>query len=206
MLKKLFRSSRVEKPHPDVVVVVSGLPRSGTSMMMKMLADGGLEVVTDNLRSADQDNPNGYFELEPVKQLTTGQPHWLANSGGKVVKIISSLLEYLPREYQYKIIFMERDLQEVLASQQKMLVNRQEQSQVADLEMYRQFEEHLKAVKYWLARQPNMEVLFVSYNHIVSEPTAYIEKIAKFTDLPLNVENMLSTPDPSLYRNRARKL
>ena len=102
-------------------MVVSGLPRSGTSMMMKMLAEGGLEILSDAVRGADEDNPNGYFELEPVKQLTAGTTQWLANADGRVVKIISSLLEYLPREYHYKIIFMERDLQEVLASQQKML-------------------------------------------------------------------------------------
>ena len=186
----------------DEVVVVSGLPRSGTSMMMKMLAEGGLEVVSDALRSADDDNPNGYFEFEPVKQLGEGQTQWLSNAGGKVVKIISSLLEYLPRDYHYKIVFMERELQEVLASQQKMLKNRQEQSAVADAELRAQFEKHLAAIKYWLARQPNMEVLYISYNSMLADPQPYVLRIVEFLGLSLDIEKMLAVPSPNLYRNR----
>jgi hypothetical protein len=203
MLKRIF-SPRTQKSQPRSVVVVSGLPRSGTSMMMKILAEGGLEVVSDAIRAADDDNPNGYFELERVKQLSEGNTQWLAQAGGKVVKIISSLLEYLPREYHYKIIFMERDLQEILASQQKMLKNRQEQSPVQDAEMNKQFAQHLATVKYWMARQPNMDVLYISYNRMLQEPQAYCANIAEFIGMPLNVEKMLATPNPSLYRNRAK--
>ncbi len=202
MLKNIFSRSKEGKKQNLPIVVVSGLPRSGTSMMMKMLAEGGLEIISDAVRGADEDNPNGYFELEPVKQLTAGHHQWLANADGKVVKIISSLLEYLPREHHYKIIFMERELQEVLASQQKMLKNRQEQSQVSDSEMYNQFEEHLAAIKYWLARQPNMDVLYVSYNRMLSDPKAACAKIAEFAGGTLNVDKMAATPNPSLYRNR----
>lgn len=175
-------------------------------MMMKMLAEGGLEVVSDALRTADDDNPNGYFEFEPVKQLSEGQAQWLAEAGGKVVKIISSLLEYLPRAYHYKIIFMERELQEVLASQQKMLRNRQEQSAVDDAEMRAQFEQHLAAIKYWLARQPNMDVMYVSYNAMLADPRAYVARIAEFVGLPLDAGKMLAVPSPSLYRNRVPRL
>ena len=204
MLKKLFSPKTAPKT-PKNIVVVSGLPRSGTSMMMKMLAEGGLEVVTDALRTADDDNPNGYFEFEPVKQLGAGDnTRWLAESGGKVVKIISSLLEYLPREYHYKVVFMERELQEVLASQQKMLKNRQEQSQVEDAEMRAQFEKHLSAIKYWLARQPNMEVLYISYNQMLANPQADCARVAEFVGLPLDVEKMLAVPSKNLYRNRAK--
>lgn len=203
MLKKLFSRPLAQAPHPKTVVVVSGLPRSGTSMMMKMLAEGGLEIVSDALRSADDDNPNGYFEFEPVKQLGEGQTQWLADAGGKVVKIISSLLEYLPREYHYKIVFMERDLKEVLASQQKMLKNRLGQSLVEDAEMQEQFSQHLAAIKYWLARQPNMEVLYISYNQMLAAPQAYCVRIVEFIG-PLDVEKMLTIPSQSLYRNRAK--
>ena len=99
MLKKIFAPNPAKKSRPKTVVVVSGLPRSGTSMMMKMLAEGGLELVSDRLRSADDDNPNGYYELEPVKQLAEGQTQWLANAGGKVVKIISLLLSITIKKY-----------------------------------------------------------------------------------------------------------
>lgn len=199
MFKKLFSHS----PAPArPVVIVSGLPRSGTSMMMKMLAEGGLEVVSDALRVADDDNPNGYFEFERVKQLGEGQTAWLAQAGGKVVKVISSLLEYLPPTYQYKIIFMERDLSEVLASQQKMLANRQEASHVTDAEIRAQFEQHLSAIKYWLARQPNMEIMYVSYNAMLAEPESLVKRVAEFIALPLDIEKMLSVPNQALYRNR----
>jgi ElaB/YqjD/DUF883 family membrane-anchored ribosome-binding protein len=205
MLKKLFSRPHNHGFKSKMVVVVSGLPRSGTSMMMKMLAEGGLEIVSDTIRTADDDNPNGYFEFEPVKQLLEGNFRWLADANGKVVKIISSLLEYLPREYQYKIIFMERDLQEVLASQQKMLKNRQEQSQVEDIEMRAQFEKHLADIKYWLARQPNMDVLYISYNKMLAAPQAHCVGVSEFIGIPLDVEKMLTVPSANLYRNRAGK-
>lgn len=199
MFKKFFSRSPVPaRP----AVIVSGLPRSGTSMMMKMLAEGGLEMVSDALRAADEDNPNGYFEFEPVKQLSKGQTEWVVQAGGKVTKVISNLLEYLPREYQYKVIFMERDLSEVLASQHKMLKNRQETTSVTDAEMRAQFEQHLSAIKYWLARQPNMEIMYVSYNAMLVEPESLVRRVAEFIDIPLDIEKMLSVPNQTLYRNR----
>lgn len=202
MLKKLF-SPKTPSSTPKSIIVVSGLPRSGTSMMMKMLAEGGLKIVSDAIRNADDDNPNGYFEFEPVKQLVDGNFHWLADSNGKVVKIISSLLEYLPHEHQYKIIFMERDLQEVLSSQQKMLKNRQEQSQVDDAEMRDQFVKHLSDIKYWLARQPNMDLLYISYNKMLANPQSDCVRVAEFIGTTLDMEKMLAVPSKKLYRNRA---
>lgn len=172
--------------------------------MMKMLKEGGLEVVSDAIRSADEDNPNGYYELEMVKQLSQGNVQWLGGAGGKVVKIISSLLEYLPHEYHYKIVFMERDLDEILASQQKMLKNRQEQSQMEDAEMRAQFEKHLQAIKFWLARQPNMEVLYVSYRQMLTFPQEYATRMVEFCGVALDQEKMCSIPSQSLYRNRAK--
>src|SRR5512135_3618186 len=125
MFKRIRKSSALEKKERQTVIVVSGLPRSGTSMMMKMLAEGGLALVTDSIRAADEDNPNGYFEFEPVKALSGGDEAWLADAAGKAVKVVSALLERLPAGARYRILFMERDLQEVLASQQKMLSRRQ---------------------------------------------------------------------------------
>lgn len=171
-------------------------------MMMKMLAEGGLAVVTDEIRSADNDNPNGYFELEVVKQMSEGNTTWLNNANGKVVKVISALLEHLPAQHTYKVIFMEREIKEVLASQKKMLVNRQEESAISDAEMEDQFRKHVAVVKAWLVRQPNMEVLYVSYNAMVNEPSSLCKKVIDFLGLPLNYERMLAVPNERLYRNR----
>ena len=203
MLKSLFPRKQPEVAKSKDVVIVSGLPRSGTSMMMKMLEEGGLEIVTDAIRSADDDNPNGYYEFEPVKQLSAGQADWLKGSQGKVVKVISALLEYLPSNYHYKVIFMERAIQEVLASQKKMLVNRNEDSKTSDAEMQAQFQKHVAAAKYWLARQPNIEVLYVDYNKMLASPDQFCETVADFLGMDINVEKMRAVPNQRLYRNRA---
>lgn len=203
MLKKLFNRPNKISSNDMPVIIVSGLPRSGTSMMMKMLAEGGLEIITDSLRTADEDNPNGYFEFETVKKMAEGQTEWVRDAQGKVVKVISALLEYLPQEYRYKVIFMERALKEVLASQQKMLARRGEKSEISDEEMQAQFEQHLKVVKYWLARQSNMEVLYVDYNRMVLDPSAYCQTIAGFLGLSLDINKMSMVPNERLYRNRA---
>lgn len=184
------------------IVVVSGLPRSGTSMMMKILAQGGLPVVTDQLRIADEDNPNGYFELEGVKQLSAGNVTWLSEAGGKVVKVISALLEYLPPEYFYKIIFMEREMHEILASQRKMLARRNEIIPTDDAELEQQFRKHLSVVKPWLMRQPHMDVIFVSYNLLMDDPEPICRRVVEFVDVPLDLKSMLAVPQRDLYRNR----
>ena len=203
-MNRLFSRSNKKAGGKQPVVVVSGLPRSGTSMMMKMLGEGGLPIITDELRRADTDNPNGYFELETVRQMSAGNVSWLANAGGKAVKVISALLEHLPADYSYKIIFLERDLQEVLASQRKMLANRNENSTIEEAEIEAQIQKHLAAMKPWLVRQPNMEVLYVNYNTLLANPEPLCEQISEFLDLPLNQTRMLAVPDQQLYRNRKK--
>ena len=203
MFKKVFASRPSSRPRTQTVIVVSGLPRSGTSMMMKMLAEGGLPVLTDAVRAADEDNPNGYFELEAVKQLSEGQKDWLADADHKIVKVISALLEHLPPEHHYKVLFMERQIPEVLASQRKMLARRNETSSVSDEEMEARFREHLKVIKYWLARQPNMDVLYMDYNRMMADPDLYLQKIVDFVGLPLDTARMRAVPNEGLYRNRA---
>ena len=206
MLKRILSPAASPKSKGQTIIVVSGLPRSGTSMMMKMLAEGGVPVVTDSVRGADEDNPNGYFEFEAVKALTEGQHQWLSAADGKTVKIVSALLEHLPAQHHYKILFMERAIQEILASQQKMLVRRGEASRTSDAEMEEQFRQHLTAVKYWLARQPNMEVLYVDYNRLLSNPDGDCQAIADFLAVPVDVSKMRSVPNERLYRNRATSL
>jgi len=189
------------------VYIVSGLPRSGTSMMMQMLHRGGLPVLTDAVRSADEDNPRGYFELERVKQ-TKGDPSWLADADGKVVKLISRLLLDLPdpdpERVRYKVIFMRRDLDEVLRSQKKMLDRRGEDDVQTDEQVKELFVAHLEEIENWLRKRGDIDVIFQSYSRMVTEPRQGAEKINQFLGGILDVEAMLSEVDPELYRNRKK--
>ncbi|MDW8316999.1 MAG: sulfotransferase domain-containing protein [Anaerolineae bacterium] len=196
--------SKLRKAPARPVVVVSGLPRSGTSMMMRMLEAGGLPVLTDRLRAADEDNPKGYYEFERVKQLDKGDHAWLPEAQGKAVKVISALLEHLPPDYPYRVIFVERRMEEVLASQKKMLARRGEPTdRVSDEEMARLFAKHLQKVKLWLSAQPNFRVLYVDYNRMVADPWPYVRQINQFLDGRLDEARMVEVVDPALYRNRA---
>ena len=199
-MKNFFANRK--KDHKKIVIV-SGLPRSGTSMMMKMLVESGLSAVVDSLRKADEDNPNGYFEIEASKALKDGDKKWLYKAQGKVVKVISYLLEFLPDDLSYDIIFMEREIGEVLASQRKMLERRNEKSVLTDAEMEAQFRDHLQAVKYWVARKPNMRILFVKYSQMVEAPETLCRSIVDFLEAPLDLKAMQSVPSQSLYRNRS---
>ena len=200
MVAKFFKQFQKS---PSVITIVSGLPRSGTSMMMKILEAGGMEVFTDNLRIPDEDNPKGYFELEQVKALKDGDDSWVKDAAGKVVKVISSLLEYLPSAYKYKIIFMRRAIPEILASQKQMLIRRGEPSDGDDQKMAEMFQEHLKRVRVWLANQPNMETLYVDYNALMADPAPEIKNVAEFLGLNEKLDAMLAVPDKKLYRQKA---
>jgi hypothetical protein len=199
-----------EKAARRAVVVVSGLPRSGTSMMMKMLEAGGLQVMADHLRSADTDNPEGYYEFERVKALDKGDTAWVVDAQGKVVKVISALLEHLPPGYQYKVIFMHREIQEVLASQRKMLQHRSQEgaieseAAIRDEEMAQLFAKHLETVNNWLRAQPHIGVLDVNYNQLLRDPKPHIQAINRFLGAILDEAEMAEVVNPTLYRNRAR--
>lgn len=171
--------------------------------MMKMLAEGGIPTVVDSLRQADEDNPNGYFEIEQVKSLKDGKKNWIYDARGKAVKVISYLLEFLPDDLSYDIIFMEREIGEILASQHKMLQRRNETSTLSDAEMESQFREHLRAVKYWSARKANMRILYLKYSEMVGAPESLCNSIADFLEIPLDLKAMQSVPNQSLYRNRS---
>lgn len=188
---------------PKTVIVVSGLPRSGTSMMMKMLEAGGLKILTDNQREADANNPKGYYEFERVKQMKDGDLAWLPEAAGKVVKIVTGLITFLPSEYKYKIIFMKRDLHEILSSQKKMLGRLgKEDDNIPDDQMSKVYEEHLKQVKGWLVRQPNIELMYVNYNTMVSDPTESLQKVNEFLGGGMDVKVMAGVVDKELYRER----
>ena len=197
-LQKLF------KPTPEpVVVIVSGLPRSGTSMMMKMLEAGGIPPLTDEIRTADSDNPKGYYEFERVKKLDEGDTAWLEEARGKAVKVISALLKHLPQGYTYKVIFMRRKMEEILASQRQMLIRRGEPTDaVSDEELTELFRRHLAQIQAWIDSQPNVEVVYVSYNEVLENPVEQAEMINRFLGDRLDVEQMVGVIDPTLYRQR----
>ena len=197
-LKKLFGSK--EKP---VVTVVSGLPRSGTSMMMKVVEAGGIPPMIDEIREADTDNPKGYYEFERVKKMDKGDTDWVAEAVGKVVKVISALLKNLPPDYEYRVVFMHRNMDEILASQRKMLVNRGEDSdQMDDAKMAELFQKHLVSIDNWLQEQKNFQVLHVNYSEILSDPVIQVQAVNAFLGGGLDVQAMAEQVDPALYRNR----
>src|SRR5437870_1104715 len=179
----------------ETITIVSGLPRSGTSMMMKMLAAGGLEPLTDSIRAADEDNPKGYFEFERVKQIENDIA-WLEDARGRVVKLISALLKHLPPSYNYKVIFMRRAMPEILASQRQMLIRRGERADsVPDDKMAAMFEKHVAQIESWLAAQPNIETVYVNYNEVIDNPHSHAEEINNFLGGALNVEAMTAVAD-----------
>ncbi len=198
---KFFKFNVIQAPKRPIIIV-SGLPRSGTSMMMKILEAGGLEILTDHQRTADDDNPKGYYEFERVKQLPDRDTEWVAQAQGKVVKIISFLLQHLPTQYSYKIIFMRRNIAEILASQRQMLLRRGETAGLEDQQMAETFQEHLKRVRVWLKNQTNMQVLYVDYNNLIKAPAGQIQSVYDFLEIPLDLQKMLAVPDASLYRQR----
>ena len=185
-----------------MITVVSGLPRSGTSMMMKMLEAGGLEVLTDDIREADEDNLKGYYEDERVKALHNNNA-WIGEAEGKVVKVISYLLKYLPRDFEFNIIFMQRKIPEVLASQKRMMVRRGEPTDdVPDEVMTEIFQKHLDETYEWLEEQPHLKVLYISYNDSLQNPEETVSMVSKFLEKKLDTNRMLTVVDPTLYRQR----
>jgi hypothetical protein len=199
--ERLLRRVRLGEP----VIVVSGLPRSGTSMMMKMLAAGGLEVATDAVRAADEDNPKGYFELERVKQLEQDpDKRWVRECRGRVVKVISYLLKELPDDNAYRVVFMHRALEEVVASQNTMLDRRGEERGADDSRMIQVYGAHLRRVEVLLAEAPNFEVLGVPYRDALERPREQAVRVAGFLGRRLDLDRMVEVADPALYRNRIR--
>lgn len=187
------------------ITVVSGLPRSGTSLMMQMLAAGGMPVLTDSVRAADEDNPRGYLEFEPVKGLAR-DAGWVAEAEGKAVKVICVLLRELPADYQYRVILMQRDLREVVASQRAMLERSgREGAAVGDQRLLEIFGNEMRDLNTWLASQGNFEVLEVSYLECLRKPGRAARKVAAFLgaglySVALDAEAMAAAVDISLYR------
>jgi hypothetical protein len=203
-MKSLFQKlAKSSNGSDQFITVVSGLPRSGTSMMMKMLEAGGIPPVTDEIREADEDNPKGYYEFERVKQMDQGDTSWVVGAQGKVVKVISALLKHLPGDQQYRVVFVRRNMPEILASQRKMLIRRGEDpDKMDDEQMTMLFEKHLRQVEEWLSAQPNFRVLYAHYTEVLTDPMPQIAKINEFLGGRLDAQSMATVVDRSLYRNR----
>lgn len=187
-----------------MITIVSGLPRSGTSLMMQMLDAGGLPVLSDGERKADTDNPRGYLEWERIKQLPK-DPSLIAEAEGKAVKVISQLILSLPPGHDYRIVFMQRPLPEVLKSQDEMLRRRGSADSKTDTSAIEEaFQRHLIEVNQWLAGKANMRVARVHYHRVLREPKAVAEEVAAFLQVPLDIAAMVRQVDGNLYRNRMK--
>jgi hypothetical protein len=191
-------------PLDESLVVVSGLPRSGTSMLMQMLAAGGMPVLTDSVRDADEDNPRGYFEFEPVKKLFRSAD-WLPQAKGKALKIVAPLLLGLPRSLPCRVIFIERDLDEILDSQAKMIA-RTGSAAASPPERRKllkaEYARTVSRAKAWLSNRPQTAWLMLNYAEVLAHPQAVVARLVEFLDGRLDLDRAASLVDASLHRNR----
>ena len=201
-MESISEKTLAKRRRDNTIVIVSGLPRCGTSMMMQMLEAGGMSLVTDHIRMPDEDNPRGYYEFEKVKKIRE-DASWLENCHGKAFKMVSSLLYHLPVDKNYKVIFMRRKMQEILASQKVMLQRLgRESSDVSDEKMAENFEKHLRDVEDWLSRQSNIEVVYINYNEVIHDPHENVRLVSRFLGDRLNPDKMADVAEKSLYRKR----
>jgi hypothetical protein len=202
MLTSLRRALR-RFAYGEPVVVVSGLPRSGTSMAMKMLEAGGVAPVTDGQRTADEDNPKGYYEDERVKDLANQTDRrWLRMARGQAIKVITHLLRELPASNNYKVLLMHRKLEEIVASQNKMLDRRGEAAGTDDDRAVELLERDLWRARYLLRHRACFESLDINYRDVLEQPEQQARRICAFLARPMDVEKMAEVVDPNLYRNR----
>jgi hypothetical protein len=201
--REFYESSKANQTQEFMITIVSGLPRSGTSLMMQMLVAGGMRALSDGERKADTDNPRGYLEWERIKQLPN-DPSCISEGEGKVVKVISRLLLSLPDGYEYRVIFMQRPLPEVLASQEEMMKRRGTLKAGANPAiMSAAFEKHLREVYAWMDSKANVKALRIPYHEVLSRPKEIAASLTEFLQIPIDLNAMVQQVDSSLYRNRA---
>ena len=205
-MKSIFKDCLPGKERDEVITVISGLPRCGTSMMMQMLEAGGMQIVTDHIRKADEDNPRGYYEFEKVKEIKN-KTDWLEACHGKAFKMVSALLFYLPKDKRYKVIFMKRRMQEMLASQKTMLERQGiKDNSIRDEKMSEKFEKHLQKVEDFLKRLNNVDVIYINYNEVTQNPHNNARQVSRFLGGWLDVDKMVGVVDKSLYRQREKNV
>ena len=183
----------------DYVTVVSGIPRSGTSLMMQLLSAGGLELLTDGSRPADIHNPKGYFEHDLVKRLPNGETKFLEHANGKAVKVIYRYLPHLPTHFDYRVLLMDRDLAEVIASQNRMLGSTTETT----TDISQLFQRELIEISGWICRQNNIQFLKIPYSGLLQHSQFWLCEISEFLGLDLTQNSVLGIIDKSLYRHRS---
>jgi hypothetical protein len=166
--------------------------------MMQMLNNGGVEVLTDQNRKADDSNPKGYFEYDPVKSIHKDNS-WLEMAKNKSVKVVAPLLKFLSPKYRYKVIFMNRDLSEIIKSQQKMIGKDQD---VLPIKLFEAYNKQLNQVETWKQKEPGVELIYVNYKDVLNNPEETLKKVTSFIGLDLNTTEMMECVDKSLYRNK----
>jgi len=197
-LPQKLRDKVTFKNRENQIVVVSGLPRSGTSLMMQMLTKGGIEPLVDGKREADESNPKGYYEYEPVMSIHKDNS-WLEKGQNKAVKIVAPLLKSISPKYRYKIIFMKRDLDEIIKSQRIMTGK---DADVLPVKLYNSYVKLLKNIEKWKESEPGVELIYLDYKEVLDKPEVMMAKIEDFVGLPMDKEAMMSCVDKNLYRNR----
>lgn len=172
-------------------------------MMMRMLEAGGLPVLIDHIRTADDDNPRGYYEFEAVKR-TKQDSSWLEGSGGKAVKMVYRLLYDLPTDRDYRVLFMRRKLEEVLASQRIMLQRKGVTSDAADdQQMETLFRREIQTFDDWVPQQRHISMIDVDYNRVQQDPLTELTRVRDFLGNNLDLAAMTNVVDATLYRNRS---
>lgn len=186
------------------VTIVSGLPRSGTSLAMQMLRAGGVPVLSDALRPPDADNPRGYLEYAPVLRTAT-DASWVAQAPGKAVKVVYALLRQLPPGFEYRVLWMRRRLDEVIASQERMLARRGAPAEggLSRERLAEVFAAQLAETEAWLAQQSSFRLLALDYGEVVADPQPAARAIDALLGGGLDCEAMAGAVDPRLYRQRA---
>lgn len=193
-----LKDKMTSKYRKGQIVIVSGLPRSGTSLMMQMLHSGGLDVLTDKKRKPDRSNPKGYFEYEPVMSLHKDN-EWLHLAQNKSLKVVAPLLRFLDPQYRYKVIFMNRDLIEVVKSQQKMIGKDPNNLPV---KLFDAYSKQLNTVDSWKDREPGVELIYLNYKDVLNDTEVALSKMESFIGVELNKREMAKCVDKSLYRNK----
>jgi len=182
------------------IIVVTGLPRSGTSLMMQILQSMGIKLFIDKHRAPDQSNPKGYFEHELVKTIERNN-FWIKDAKGKAIKIVSPLLMYLPVNINYKIIFMNRLLDEIIQSQERMLSERGKENNTINSEVLKQiFIKDLNLSRKWIAKQSQSKYLEISHSKLLENPKPELEKIKTFLDIPIDLRSTIKVIDKKLYQ------
>ena len=200
------QKSATQEDHPKSedkeIIVVSGLPRSGTSMMMQMLAAAGLEIYTDNQRKPDENNPKGYFEADAVKGLVTDNA-WIKDCRGKVIKVVAPVVPYLPQQERYRVLFMQRDIKEIVSSQNRMLGRLEKQGgDIEDQRLQEVFLQQALVAAQMVVSHGN-PLLSVGYASAIEDPEKAARLIAEFLDMELDISAMVATVDSTLHREKA---